>query len=77
MQKRMKTLTGMHVLTKDFAFQKIRYVFKKKKVIHFVKPITIGKIKQSTNQLSPLMHGQIHLIKFVESDIFDIVYSKI
>ena len=49
----------------------------KKKVIHFVKPITIGKIKQSTNQLSPLMHGQIHLIKFVESNIFDTVYSKI
>ena len=34
-------------------------------------------LNQSTIERSPLIHGQINLIKFVESNKFDKVYSKI
>ena len=47
----------------------IKIVFKKTKVTQF--------LNQSTIERSPLIHGQINLIKFVESNKFDKVYSKI
>ena len=34
------------------------------------------KSLSKTNQLSPLIHREINLIKFIESDKFDNVYSK-
>ena len=34
-------------------------------------------LNQSTIERSPLIHSQINLIKFVESNKFDKVYSKI
>ena len=63
--KRTKRLTGMQVLTKTFT----KRVFKKTKVTHY--------LNQSTVERSLLIHGQINLIKFVESNKFDKVYSKI
>ena len=63
--KRTKRLTEMQVLTKTFT----KRVFKKMKVTHY--------LNQSTVERSLLIHGQINLIKFVESNKFDKVYSKI
>ena len=55
----------MQVLTKTFT----KRVFKEMKVTHY--------LNQSTVERSLLIHGQINLIKFVESNKFDKVYSKI
>ena len=63
--KRTKRLTEMQVLTKTFT----KRVFKKMKVTHY--------LNQSTVERSLLIHGQINLIKFVESNKFDKVYNKI
>ena len=51
-----------------YILQNQMQVFKKKKVT---------QLNQSTNQLTPLLRGQINLIKFVESNKFDGAYSKI
>ena len=58
-------MTEMQVLTKTFT----KRVFKEMKVTHY--------LNQSTVERSLLIHGQINLIKFVESNKFDKVYSKI
>ena len=70
MQKKTKRLTGIQVLTKDFTSYKIRYKPLRKRKQH-------SWLNQSTNQLLQLIHSQINLIKFVQSNKFDNVYSKI
>ena len=58
--KKTKRLSEIQVLTKRFT----KRIFKKKtKVTQLFKPITIER--------SLLIHGQINLIKFVESNKFD------
>ena len=59
----------MQVL-KEFTSYNIRY-----KSLRKQKKNT--QLNQSTIQRSPLIHGQINLNKFVESNKFDNVYSKI
>ena len=52
-------------------------VCKKKKVTQLNHSTVESYLNQSTNQLTPLLRGQINLIKFVESNKFDGAYSKI
>ena len=67
--KKAKRLPETQVLTKDFTTYKIRYVFKKKKVTQLDKSINYWEIAA--------IHSQINVIKFVESNKFDNVHSKI
>ena len=60
MQKKTKRLT--EVLTRKFT----KRVFEK----------TLRNNSYLNQSRSPLIHGQINLIKFVESNKFDKVYSK-
>ena len=60
MQKKTKRLT--EVLTRKFT----KSVFEK----------TLRNNSYLNQSRSPLIHGQINLIKFVESNKFDKVYSK-
>ena len=67
--KKTKTLTGIQVLTKDFTSYKIKWKSLRKTKQH-------SQLNQSTNQLLPLIVGQINLIKFVESNKFGAFFIK-
>ena len=64
--KKTKRLTEIPVLTKRF----IRRIFKKENESN-------SYLNQSTIEILSPIHSQINLIKFVESNKFDKVYSKI
>ena len=60
-------MTEIQVLTKDFTSTKIRYNSLRKRKCHNY---------QTTTERSPLIHGQINFIEFVESNEFDNYTAK-